>query len=81
MMCSDSCKVLSTFEMLKHITRKKNGKIYQRELLSSKVVFRTFLAILKQIMKSYSRCITDCQDDFEKEKIHEKQILKLPSSV
>ena len=33
MMCSDSCKVLSRFEMLKAITRKKNGEIYQRELL------------------------------------------------
>ena len=33
MMCSDSCKVFSRFEMLKPITRKKNGEIYQRELL------------------------------------------------
>ena len=32
-MCSDSCKVLSRFEMLKPITRKKNGEIHQKELL------------------------------------------------
>ena len=32
MMCSDSCKVLSRFETLKPITRKKNGEIYQRKL-------------------------------------------------
>ena len=31
-------------------------------------MFRTFLATLKQIMQSYSGCITDCQQDFEKEK-------------
>ena len=37
-------------------------------LNSSKVMFRTFLATLKQIMQSYSGCITDCQQDFEKEK-------------
>ena len=35
---------------------------------SSKAVFRIFLATLKQIMQSYSSCITDCQHDFEKEK-------------
>ena len=27
MMCSDNCKVLPRFEMLKPITRKKNGEI------------------------------------------------------
>ena len=41
MMCSDSCKVLSTFEMLKPITRKKNGEIYQRELLRLESLTRT----------------------------------------
>ena len=37
-------------------------------LTSSKVVFRTFLATHKQIIQSYSSCITDCQHDFEKRK-------------
>ena len=58
-------------------------------LNSSKVMFRTFLTTLKQIMQSYSSCITDCQHDFEKEKHFEntfksiffKSILKLSSSV
>ena len=37
-------------------------------LTSSKVVFRTFLATLKQITQSHSSCITDCQHDFEEGK-------------
>ena len=37
-------------------------------LTSSKVVFRTFLATLKQTDQSYSSCITDCQHNFEKGK-------------
>ena len=41
MMCSDSCKVLSRFETLKPITRKKNGEIYQRELLRLESLTRT----------------------------------------
>ena len=41
MMCSDSCKVLSRFETLKLITRKKNGEIYQRELLRLESLTRT----------------------------------------
>ena len=49
-------------------------------LTSSKVVFRLFLAILKQITQSYSSCITDSQQNFEKGK-HLENILKLPSSV
>ena len=43
-------------------------------LTSAKVVFRTFLATLKQITQSYSSCITDCQHDFEKGKHHKKQL-------
>ena len=43
-------------------------------LTSSKVVFRTFLATLKQIRQSYSSCITDCQHDFEKGKHLEKHL-------
>ena len=49
-----------------------------------KIVFRTFLATLKQITQSYSSCITDCQHDFEKGKHLQnifKQTLKLPSFV
>ena len=42
--------------------RLKNGL---PQLTSSKVVFRTFLATLKQ---SYSSCIAACQRDFEKGK-------------
>ena len=41
MMCSDTCKVLSRFETLKPITRKKNGEIYQRELLRLESLTRT----------------------------------------
>ena len=41
MMCSDTCKVLSRFETLKPITRKRNGEIYQRELLRLKSLTRT----------------------------------------
>ena len=41
MMCSDSCKVLSRFEMLKPITRKNNEEIYQRELLRLESLTRT----------------------------------------
>ena len=37
-------------------------------LTSSKVVFRTFLNTLKQIMQSYNSCVTDCEQDFEKGK-------------
>ena len=43
-------------------------------LTSSKVVFRTFFATLKEITLSYSSCITDCQHDFEKGKHHEKHL-------
>ena len=42
------------------------------QLTSSKVVFKTFLATLKQITQIYSSCITYYQYDFE---------LKLSSSV
>ena len=38
------------------------------QLTSSKVVFRTFLATVKQTTQSYSSCTTDCQHDFEKGK-------------
>ena len=41
MMCSDSCKVLSRFETLKPIPRKKNGEVYQRELLRLESLTRT----------------------------------------
>ena len=41
MMCSDSCKVLSRFETLKPITRKKNGEKYKRELLRLQSLTRT----------------------------------------
>ena len=41
MMCSDSCKVLYRFKTLKPITRKKNGEIYQRELLRLESLTRT----------------------------------------
>ena len=37
-------------------------------LTSTKVVFRTFLATLKQITQSYSNYITDYQHDFEMSK-------------
>ena len=39
------------------------------QLTISRIVFRIFLATLKQTMQSYSSCITDCQHDFEKENI------------
>ena len=45
-----------------HVMRLKKGL---PQLTSSKAVFRTFLATLKQ---SQSSCITDCQHDFEKGK-------------
>ena len=41
MICSDSCKVLSRFETLKPITRKKNGEKCQRELLRLESLTRT----------------------------------------
>ena len=41
MMCSDSCKVLSRFETLKAITRKKNEEKYKRELLRLESLSRT----------------------------------------
>ena len=41
MTCSDGCKVLSRFETLKLITRKKNGEIYQRELLTLESLTKT----------------------------------------
>ena len=39
---SDSCEVLSRFEMLKPINRKKTGEIYQRELLRLESLTRTY---------------------------------------
>ena len=44
------------------------------QLTSSKVVFRTFLDTLKQIMQSCSSCITDCQHEFEKRKRLENEL-------